>query len=500
MSAVFHISNNVVNDFVLKQNKHLNLPHEILFFAIILISAYFFNFIYLLLFKFSRLGSKKSNVQVVFKQIYVLFVGLFYIIGVLNSLVGFYLMFFSSLTVYLSTMYNYKNSNKIKMLPWYILLFLIAFVLFCHVKVNLIQNGEILTGALMVLVIKLHEFSWNCQDNYISNTDKLSAFQKDRVITEFPNLLEFYSYVFFYGTLITGPAFEYKIFIKWIKSDNNNQKVKNPSLWKFIKGLFFLVSFFKLSEQYPVSNLIDENNYTLMKKFFLLYFIGMIFRFKYYGAWSIAESLCNMVQLGYDSTSNNYHLIKNVNVRGFELAQNVKGALENWNESTNLWLKNYVYIRFINVNKNPTLASLITFTVSASWHGTHAGYYLTFVTGSFYQTAGKIIRRFVRPHFTLPTSSTVKLIYDFITLIITQTAFGYLVMPFIVLNIKDSIAIWKSVYFIPHLLIITLQIFKPFLKKTSVKLPSKVEVTIKDDDLKSILKDKFDYEDKQKKD
>ena len=191
----------------------------------------------------------------------------------------------------------------------------------------------------------------------------------------------------------------------------------------------------------------------------------MIFRFKYYGAWSIAESLCNMVQLGYNSADNNYYLIKNVNVRGFEFAQNVKGALENWNESTNLWLKNYIYIRFVQVNNNATLASLITFTVSASWHGTHAGYYLTFVTGSGYQTAGKIIRRFIRPHFRVDDSPIFKLIYDFITLIITQTAFGYLVMPFIVLNIKDSITIWKSVYFIPHILIIILQFSKPLLKK-----------------------------------
>ncbi|CAI8493522.1 unnamed protein product [Hanseniaspora opuntiae] len=499
MSAFFHIKNNAVNNFVLKQNEHLNLPHEVLFFAVILITAYFFNFIYLLLFKFINVASKRDNLKAVLKQLYVLSVGLFYIIGVLNSLVGFYLMFGVSLAVYLSTKYNYKNSNKITMLPWYILLTLIAFVLFCHVKVNLIENGEILTGALMVLVIKLHEFSWNCQDNSLS-MDKLSVFQKDRVITEFPNLLEFYSYVFFYGTLITGPAFEYKIFIKWIKSDNNKQKIKNPALWKFVKGVLFLVTFFKLSEQYPVSILINKNNYSLAKKFFLLYFIGMIFRFKYYGAWSLAESLCNMVQLGYDSTNNNYHLMKNVNVRGFELAQNVKGALENWNESTNLWLKNYVYIRFINVNKNPTIASLITFTVSASWHGTHAGYYLTFVTGSFYQTAGKVIRRFVRPHFKVEKTSYIMQAYDVITLVITQAAFGYLVMPFIVLNIKDSITIWKSVYFIPHILMICLLIVKPFLKKTAVKAPAKVEVTIKDDDLKNILKDKFDYESKQKKD
>ncbi|KAF0276062.1 hypothetical protein FOG50_03073 [Hanseniaspora uvarum] len=500
MPNFFHIENNVVNNFILTKTKHLNLPNEILFFAVVLFSSYFFNLIYLLLFKFVKIGSNKNNSRSVLKQLYVLFVGLFYVIGVLNSLGGFYLMFVSSLAVYLVSKYNYKNSNKIKNLPWYVLIVLIAFVLFCHIQVDLIENGEILTGSLMVLVIKLHEFSWNCHDYANSESDKLSPFQKDKIVTEFPGLLEFYSYIFFYGTLLTGPAFEYKIYIKWVKSDNQKQPIKNPALWKFGKGIFFLVAFLKLSEMFPVGDLIAKNDFSLFKKFFLLYFIGMIFRFKYYGAWSIAESLCNMIQLGYNSTDNNYYLIKNVNVRGFEFAQNVKGALENWNESTNLWLKNYIYIRFVQVNNNATLASLITFTVSASWHGTHAGYYLTFVTGSSYQTAGKIIRRFIRPHFIVADSQTFKLIYDFITLIITQTAFGYLVMPFIVLNIKDSITIWKSVYFIPHISIIILQLIKPFLKKKAIKTAPKLKVEIKDDDLKNILKDKFAYENKQKKD
>lgn len=500
MANFFHIENNVVNNFILTKTKHLNLPNEILFFAVVLFSAYFFNLIYLILFKFIKIGSDKNGSRSIMKQLFVLSVGLFYIIGVLNSLGGFYLMFCSSLIVYLISKYNYKNGNKIKNLPWYVLIGLIAFVLFCHIKVDFIENGDILTGSLMVLVIKLHEFSWNCQDNGNLESGKLNTYQKDKVITEFPSLLEFYSYVFFYGTLLTGPAFEYKIYIKWVKSDNHKQPIRNPALWKFAKGIFFLFSFMKLSEMFPVSDLIAKNSFSLSKKFFLLYFIGMIFRFKYYGAWSIAESLCNMVQLGYNSTDNNYYLIKNVNVRGFEFAQNVKGALENWNESTNLWLKNYIYIRFVQVNNNATLASLITFTVSASWHGTHAGYYLTFVTGSSYQTAGKIIRRFIRPHFRVDDNPTFKLIYDFITLIITQTAFGYLVMPFIVLNIKDSITIWKSVYFIPHILMIILQLMKPFLKKKAKSPTPTPKVEIKDDDLKNILKDKYAYESKQKKD
>ena len=485
---------NPINAFIISKTHHLGLPDDILFFAIVLLSSYLFNFIYLLLFKTLNIGSKTS--RPLLKQLYIISVGLFFIVGVLNSISGLAILLTNSFIVYFLCRLNYKKKNN-GLLPWYILIGLLIFVLIAHINTTLIENGAIITGCLMVLVIKLHEFTWNCQDvTEIDHDNELNTYQKDKIITKFPTLLEFLSYVLFYNTLFTGPAFEYQVYIKWLKSDNEHSKTTNPALFKFGKGIFFLIAFFKMAEWFPVGQLLD-NDYSLLKKFFLLYLIGMIFRFKYYGAWSIAESLCNMVQLGYNDKTNDYYLIKNVNVRGFEFAQNTKGALESWNESTNIWLKNYIYLRFIKLNKNPTLASLITFTVSATWHGIHAGYYLTFVTGSLYQTAGKIIRRFIRPHFLGSQNALFKIVYDIITMIITQTAFGYLVLPFIVLNLKDSFTIWKSVYFIPHLSILVLVLIKPFLKKTAPKTETKTGVL--NSSLKDILEDKYTFEKNEKK-
>lgn len=488
-----HLFYNPVNELILAKTQNLGLPNDILFFAIILLSSYGFNSIYLLL--FSKINVGTNTTKPLLKQLYIIFVGLFYIVGVLNSVSGLVILLINSFTVYFLCKHSYNKKHKNDLLPWYILVGLIAFVLIAHIYTDAIENGAVMTGCLMVLVIKLHEFSWNCQDMKALDKEKtLNTHQRDKIITEFPNILEFLSYILFYNTLFSGPAFEYKIYIKWLKSDNKDIKAKNPYLYKFGKGVFFLVVFFKMTEWFPVDQLLS-NNFSLKKKFFLLYLVGMNFRFKYYGAWSIAESLCNMIYLGYNDKTNDYYLIKNVNVRGFEFAQNTKGALESWNESTNIWLKNYIYLRFMRLNKNATLASLVTFFVSAIWHGTHAGYYLTFVTGSTYQTAGKIIRRFIRPHFVKENSAPLKIVYDLITLVVTQTAFGYLVIPFIVLSMKDSMIVWKSVYFIPHLIILGLVVIKPFLKK---QLPKEHQPKIINSALKDILQDKIDFENKEK--
>ncbi|XBW34849.1 hypothetical protein QEN19_000416 [Hanseniaspora menglaensis] len=486
---------NPIHGFIVANTAHLGVPNEILFFAIVLLSSYFFNFLYLFIFNKLKVGS--HDTRPLLKQIYIISVGLFYILGVLNSVLGLVILLINAFVVYFVCKQDYnKKGKKNENLPWYIIIGLIGFVLIAHINSTAIANGEVMTGCLMVLVIKLHEFSWNCFDLTLMNKEnELNSHQKDKVITEYPTSLEFLSYVLFYNTLFTGPAFEYKIYSKWINSDNMDINIRNPALYKFGKGVFFLVSFFKISEWLPVSELL-QNNYSLIKRFLFLYIVGMTFRFKYYGAWSIAESLCNMVHLGFNSQTNDFYLIKNVNVRGFEFAQNTKGALDNWNESTNIWLKNYIYLRFAKINKNSALASLVTFTVSAIWHGTHPGYYLTFVTGSAYQSAGKIIRRYIRPHFLVTNYNTFKYIYDGMCLLITQAAFGYLVMPFIVLNMKDSFTIWKSVYFIPHIVILALVAIKPFLKQ-SVPKTKKAAQPIKSM-LKDIIEDKQQFEQHEK--
>lgn len=54
---------------------------------------------------------------------------------------------------------------------------------------------------------------------------------------------------------------------------------------------------------------------------------------------------------------------------------------------TNLWLRLIVYER---VPKK--YGTLLTFSLSALWHGFYPGYYLTFISGSLIVTAARTVR------------------------------------------------------------------------------------------------------------
>lgn len=70
----------------------------------------------------------------------------------------------------------------------------------------------------------------------------------------------------------------------------------------------------------------------------------------------------------------------------FQLATNLRDAISSWNMGTNQWLRLIVYER---VPKK--YATLLTFSLSALWHGFYPGYYLTFVSGSLIVTAARTV-------------------------------------------------------------------------------------------------------------
>lgn len=189
-------------------------------------------------------------------------------------------------------------------------------------------------------------------------------------------------------------------------------------------------------------------------------------RSKYYGIWLIAEGACVLSGLASvirDSEGNVIRsLLENINPYDFETAQNTKLLLEAWNKSANRWLKYYVYLRTIPQGKKPTfVSSLVTFMVSALWHGFYPGYYLSFITGAFAQILGKYLRRYIRPFFLTQNMQPTryKVCYDIVSVIVTLMAWNYIAQPFVLLNLRDSLLFWQRYNFFVHIGILCLMLF-----------------------------------------
>lgn len=110
----------------------------------------------------------------------------------------------------------------------------------------------------------------------------------------------------------------------------------------------------------------------------------------------------------------------------------MRDAIQNWNCGTNRWLRTLVYER---VPKQ--YGTLLTFALSAVWHGFYPGYYLTFATGALMVTAARTARRMFRHRFQ--STQVTRMFYDILTCITTRIVMGYATFPFVLLEFMVSL-------------------------------------------------------------
>ncbi|KAH0025234.1 MBOAT family protein-like protein, partial [Aureobasidium melanogenum] len=305
----------------------------------------------------------------------------------------------------------------------------------------------------------------------------LTDHQKERALRKLPSLLDYAGFVFFFPSLFAGPAFDYVDYRRWIETTmfelppgvdpskapptRKQRKIPRsgtPAAWKAAFGLLWILAFLQFSGYYYTDFLLSEGykQYGLLRRIWVLHMLGFTTRMKYYGVWSLTEGACILSGIGYKGIDPktgkaDWNRLQNVKPLEIELAQNSHAYLGNWNINTNMWLRNYVYLRVTPKGKKPGFrASMATFVTSAFWHGFYPGYYLAFVLASFIQNSAKNSRRLIRPFFMSADGTKAlpsKRYYDIFTWLCTQLAFSFTVAPFIFLGFSDSLQIWQRVYF-----------------------------------------------------
>ncbi|KAI1448359.1 MBOAT-domain-containing protein [Annulohypoxylon stygium] len=409
-----------------------------------------------------------------YKNAFVISGGLFYLVGLYSLWTGVRTLLISSAVTY--ALAHYLRTSAY--MPWITFIFLMGHMATNQLTRQFADNpAEIdITGAQMVLVMKLSAFAWNVADGTLPE-DQLSDFQKSRRILKLPSLLDYAGYVLFFPSLLTGPAFDYNEYRGWLdctmfdvpatidpaKKPPTRKKRKiprsaTPAMWKLASGCIWVYLFLNLIKYYSHEVLLDDQfmKLGLLRRIFTMHMVGFTARTKYYGVWSMAEGSCILAGLGYNGVDPvtgkiSWDRLQNINPWGVETAQNSRAYLGNWNMNTNKWLRYYVYLRVTPRNRKPGFrASMATFVTSAFWHGFYPGYYLSFVLASFVQQAAKNYRRTIRPFFLDPVTQKPlpsKKYYDFASWLATQTTFSFVVAPFVILRFDQSILAWSRVYF-----------------------------------------------------
>jgi lysophospholipid acyltransferase len=350
-------------------------------------------------------------------------VALFYLIGLFDLWDGIRTLLWSSGGAY-AIAYFVKGP----FMPWIGFAFLMGHMSINHIYrqwANAPSSVDI-TGAQMVLIMKLTAFCWNVYDGQQPESE-LTEVQKERAIKVLPDFLDYAGYVLFFPGLMAGPAFDYVDYKNFIsttmfqlppgtdpsKAPPTRKKRKiprsgTPAAWKAAYGLLWIVLFLQFSNYYWPGYFLspDYMKYGIVRRIWQLYMFGFTSRMKYYGVWSLTEGACILSGIGYNGISPttgraSWDRLTNVRPMEIETAQNVRAYLGGWNINTNNWLRNYMYLRVTPKGKKPGFrATLATFVTSAFWHGFYPGYYLAFVLASFLQTIAK--RTYHDMSFTSP--------------------------------------------------------------------------------------------------
>jgi len=334
-------------------------------------------------------------------------------------LVGLFDLWAGARTLAISAIGTYAIAQYVQgpFMPWIGFVFAMG-----HLSINQLARqfantpGVVdITGAQMVMVMKLTSFCWNVADGKIHEKE-LSPYQQERALKKLPSFLDYAAYVLFFPSLFAGPSFDYADYRRWIettmfevpanvdpsKKPPTRKKRKiprsgTPAAWKAAAGLVWIFAFLKLGGRYSMDLLLGDEymKYGFFRRVWILHMFGFAARTKYYGVWALTEGACILSGLGYKGVDPatgkvSWSRLQNVNPWGVETAQSTRDYLGSWNINTNNWLRNYIYLRVTPKGKKPGFrASMATFTTSAFWHGFFPGYYAAFVTASFIQTVGK---------------------------------------------------------------------------------------------------------------
>ncbi len=173
----------------------------------------------------------------------------------------------------------------------------------------------------------------------------------------------------------------------------------------------------------------------------------------------------------YEETFNR---LCNVNLLDFELDINPLNKIISWNCTVHKWLKYQVFLRLINMEnklfKNKSFASMITFMLSAIWHGFYPVFYVFFPQFYLIEQACKVLEEKLNLFTKLKKT---KLIYKIAINLIWMGIINYLGMGFALLTIDNILNFYKQFYFIPNVIIIIFYLYVVIFigrKKQNMKL------------------------------
>lgn len=354
--------------------------------------------------------------------------------------------------------------------------------------------------------------------------NRIAVERAEFAISTLPSLIEFGGYVFCFPNLLAGPAFTYKdyitaidstVFIRKNKKEKTDEKVNGmvgsssnnsseskdnqskskdntepqpssllPALHRLLIGIISIYIYFFISSKAPISRQYDPVWQATHSFLYRLAFISISFlgeRSKFYFAWKISEGACILGGFGFEGYKeevrgeagkdkgiinkfSGWRGVENIDIFAFETGTNIQSLSRAWNKRTQGWLERCIYQR-----TNRSL--VLTYAVSALWHGLYPGYFLFFLTAALMSSVERLVRIKINPLILGADPSftpwMVSTLYGLVCWILTSVVLTYHAQAFYMKTLERSIAAFKSFHFIPTILLISFYFILEILPSSS---------------------------------
>lgn len=257
------------------------------------------------------------------------------------------------------------------------------------------------------------------------NTIKMSYLGKEFDFNRH-SICDLLGYLLFIPGLILGPTCTFLEFVETQPTETTLNTFR-----PFGISAIFLV-FVKFFEIYFPFGVLFQRNISFFKRLLNLYFYNLGKRCRFYFVWNYSNG-CYLLQGFQDMLNIKFILV--------ETSTSIKDLSQGWNVKTNKWLKECFFDKL--KHKSVFFASVVTFAVSALWHGINPGYLIMFMSFCFAIPVIKGINKLMLKY--------IPLLYPVLSRIQMVLFVMYFSLPFFLLNVSNLMEVWKSVYFYGHI-------------------------------------------------
>lgn len=323
------------------------------------------------------------------------------------------------------------------------------------------------SGMQMMLTGRLMICAMNYRDG-ARKPDEMHPSRANCAVKRIPNPLEFLGFSFFYPAVLAGPVFDMQHYLQFQRQYG---LPKLPTCYLQILKRVLLVAFsvyvFVNGIPYFSRDYMWDGRYYEFDFFKRLWFpviMVIMFTSRYHMVWYLAEAALILAGMGYNGTDEKgnakWDKVLQTDMIRFELAPNPQQLASTWNISIHRAFKTYIYHSGTKGSKPGGLNIGAVYLASAVWHGFYPGYYIFFGLLGFGTFFSRLYQRNFGPLCYVQNAkkwtdlTLLHIVCNLISWLVMHTFTYWAATSFLLLSLDDTLNFWKSIYYIPIIVIV----------------------------------------------